>query len=75
MEKKGKLLNRTIRKADEGWELEADQRHGEIISQELGLNECKGLPTQGADEPVPEQDEELKGQQLATYRSLAARGK
>ena len=54
LDKEGKILNRIIRCTTEGWEMEADQRHGEILVKELGLDECKGLSTPGVDEPMQE---------------------
>ena len=73
LDKEGKILNRIVRCTKAGWEVEADQRHGEIVAKELGLEESKGLTTPGADEPIPEDDETLSGWQLTQYRSLAAR--
>ena len=71
--KEGKILNRIVRCTSAGWEMEGDQRHGEIIAKELGLETSKGLTTPGVDEPIPEGDEALTGWQLTQYRSLSAR--
>ena len=35
--KEGKVLNRVIRITESGWEYEADQRHGELIVEMMGL--------------------------------------
>ena len=32
-----RVLNRTIRITEQGWEYEPDQRHAELIVEELGL--------------------------------------
>ena len=56
-----------------GWELEADQRHRELIARELGIESSKGLSTPGIDEPLKEEDVELSDWKLKAYRSLAAR--
>ena len=73
MEKEGRFLNRIIRATPSGWEVEADQRHGELIAKELGVDMTKGLTTPGVDEPVDEADMELHDWRLEKYRSLAAR--
>ena len=73
MDKEGKILNRILRVGPEGWELEADQRHGELIAKEMGLDKSKGLSTSAVDEPLGEEDLELNDWWLKNYRSLAAR--
>ena len=55
----GKVLNRLIRKTDGGWEIEADPRHAELIVEQLGLKDDKGLGTPGfagADEDDKDDD-------------------
>ena len=37
LEKEGRVLNRVVRWTNEGWEYEADQRHGEIIVRETEI--------------------------------------
>ena len=39
----GKVLNRMVRCTDQGFELEADPCHAEIIIEQLGLNGTKGV--------------------------------
>ena len=39
---KVKILTTIVRATSEGWEYEPDQRHAEIIVQELGLEEYLG---------------------------------
>ena len=46
-EKEAKILNRIIRVDEEGWQYEADQRHAEVLIQEMGLTEAKGVGTTG----------------------------
>ena len=41
----GKVLNRIVRCTGDGWEYEADQRHGEILVEELGLEAANGVKT------------------------------
>ena len=43
--KEERLLNRVIRVTKEGWELEADQRHADIIVEKLNLGDAKGVKT------------------------------
>ena len=72
----GRVLNRIIRWTNEGWEIEPDQRHADIIVHELGLSESKPVSTPGETESRQEEgeDEELLDSAMATkYRALAAR--
>ena len=56
METEGKNLNRIVRVTKEGWQIEADPRHAELIIQELGLSQAKGLSTPAVDEPEAEEE-------------------
>ena len=47
----GRLLNRVLRCTSNGWEVEADQRHAEMIVQELDLSNAHGVITPGESEP------------------------
>ncbi len=38
-----RILNRIIRVTPQGWEYEADQRHGEIVVEALGLEGARGV--------------------------------
>ena len=49
-------MNRIVRATKDGWEYEADQRHGEYIIKDVGLSEANGLSSPG---------EELKSWQEA----------
>ena len=70
----GKILNRLIRVDKDGWKLEADPRHAELLIEALGVGEGKGLTTPGIDEKENEEGEQLLDLQWATrYRSLVAR--
>ena len=66
-------MDRTARTDNDGLVIEADQRRSELIAKELGVSESKGLATPEFDEPVEEDDAELKSWRLKMYRSLAAR--
>ena len=69
-----KILNRIVRVTQKGWELEADPRHAELIIEDLGLQNSKGVVTPG-DENLckSENDAQLEGWQVQKFRSLAAR--
>ena len=43
----GNLLNRVLRCTLAGWEVEADQRHADLIVQELDLSNAHGVITPG----------------------------
>jgi len=40
-----RVLNRIIRITSNGWEYEPDQRHAEMIVEQLGLKEAKAVET------------------------------
>ena len=68
----GKILHRVVRATPQGFEMEADQRHAELIIEALGLEDHKGVATAGIDEP-PEEDVPLGSEKSFAYRSLASR--
>ena len=71
-----KILNRVIRVSKEGWFLEADQRHAELIIRELSLEGANGVGTPGEDDkPWKEQEEAemLTGGDATRFRGIAAR--
>ncbi len=75
-DKEGKVLNRVIRVTEEGWEYEADQRHGEMIVNTLNLQEAKGVSSPGEeDKPwrLEEESRKLEGELATEFRALAAR--
>ena len=41
------MLNRILRRAPTGWEIEADPKHAELIIEQLGLENEKGVVTRG----------------------------
>ena len=43
----GKVLNRILRCTDGGWEIEADPRHAELVIEQPGLGDDKGIGTPG----------------------------
>ena len=72
----GKILNRIVRATKDGWEYEADQRHGEYIIQAMGLSEANGLSSPGEEsKPWQETEDEqsLDVKDSSEYRALAAR--
>ena len=74
--KEEKVLNRVLRYTTEGWEYEADQRHGEILAKTMNLQDSKPVATPGEeDKPWLEQEEEeeLGTAEASEYRALSAR--
>ena len=72
----GRLLNRVLRCTPTGWEVEADQRHADLIVQELALEDARGVITPGENEPRRkdgENEEELDSEEATRYRCIAAR--
>ena len=47
----GRLLNRVLRVTPTGWEVEADQRHADLIIKELDLEQAHGVIIPGEKEP------------------------
>ena len=71
-----RILNRVIRATEKGWELEADQRHVDIIVEQLNLKEANPVKTPGEEEQVWEiegNSEPLDEASSRKYRELAAR--
>ena len=65
-----------MRIADSGWEYEPDQRHAEIIVEQLGLKEAKAVETPTEEEKKWEAEEnahELDPDRSRAFRSIAAR--
>ena len=48
-ETEGKVLNRIVRYNDGMWEVEADQRHAELIVEQLQLGSGKSISTPGTE--------------------------
>jgi len=71
-----RLLNRVVRCTTDGWEVEPDQRHADLIVQELALAGANGVTPPGENEPRPQDgdvDEELSPTEMTKYRAIAAR--
>ena len=63
----GKVLNRILRRTPAVWEMEADPRHAELIMEQLGLENERGVATpgvSGADEEDVDDDTPLVGQAI-----------
>jgi len=71
-----RVLNRIVRCLKDGWEIEADQRHVDIIVRDFGLNEAKPVSTPGELETKYDQELneiELDETDASKFRALAAR--
>ena len=53
----GRVLNRVVRWTEDGWEVEPDQRHVDILVQELALVDARPVGTPGESESKAEDDE------------------
>ena len=77
--KESKILNRVVRATNEGWEYESDQRHVEIIVEQLGVANMKPLSTPGVEETTDSKladkipAAQLSSEQATQYRAIAAR--
>ena len=74
--KEGKVLNRIIRATNDGWEIEADPRHSELVVEQLGLINEKTVATPGLggqDEDDLPEDTPLVGSDVTSFRGVAAR--
>ena len=71
-----RILNRVVRCTDSGWEIEPDQRHADLIVQELQLEGANRVTTPGEHEPrrkEGENEEELEPWEATRYRAITAR--
>ena len=74
--REGRVLNRIIRVTEDGWEYEADQRHADILIDELGLKGANSVQTPCEEEKSWEREENQQGLEKSEetkYRALAAR--
>ena len=74
--REARVLNRILRITENGWEYEPDQRHAEMIVEQLGLKEAKAVETPTEVEKKWEAEEnaqELKPDRSRVLRSVAAR--
>jgi hypothetical protein len=73
-----RILNRLARRTVNGYEWEADQRHAEIMAQQLGLDQdSRPLTNPGrklAGKELDAEQEELSAEQSTAYRATTARG-
>ena len=70
----GKVLNRIVRYTDQGWQLEADPRHSELIIEQLGVDGGKAVVTPGIDDDDDESVEvDIEGADATRFRGVAAR--
>ena len=76
--KEERILNRVIRVNAHGWEMEADQRHADILIEQMNLKNAKGVSSPGEEEKRWEEEENsvlLEGAEAKRHRELAARAK
>lgn len=69
-----RILNRVIRVGKEGWEYEADQRHRDLIIEQLGLKEARSVAAPGVnDQDWEELELPLNQKDHTEFRRVAAR--
>ena len=71
-----RLLNRIVRCTAEGWEWEPDQRHADLIIQELQLSGANGVTSPGESDTrdkMEELSEALSASETTRFRALSAR--
>ena len=75
-EQQGKVLNRIVSFTEDGWTVEADPRHAELIIEQLGVEGTRTVATpgvDGAEEEDNDDDENILGADLTGFRGVAAR--
>ena len=76
MVKEGRALNRVLRITEDGWEYEPDQRHAELIIEDMHLKDANSVTTPGEEEKTWEKEEnekEVNKENGSKYRKIAAR--
>ena len=71
-----RLLNRVVRCTQDGWGIEPDQRHADLLVQALELKGANGVTTPGENEHRGQEEDnevELGPEEATIYRSIAAR--
>ena len=71
-----RVLNRILTLTKNGVEYEADPRHAEIVIQDLGLKDAKGVVATGTKEEgmtKPDHEEKLQPYKATEYRAITAR--
>ena len=58
--REGLIINRVVRATNEGFEMEADQRHAELIIEQLQLKNGKGVSTPGIDDQDDHEEDALE---------------
>ena len=74
--REARVLNRILRITELGWGYEPDQRHAEMIVEQLGLKDAKAVETPTEEEKKwerEEDDKELDADKQRHFRSIAAR--
>ena len=74
--REARVLNRILRITERGWEYEPDQRHAEMIVEQLGLKDAKAVETPTEEEnkwEAEEDEQELSPDRQRNFRSVAAR--
>ena len=74
--REARVLNRILRITELGWGYEPDQRHAEMIVEQLGLKDVKPIETPTEEEKKWEKEEdekELDTDKQRHFRSIAAR--
>ena len=72
----GRVLNRVVRWTPQGWEVEPDQRHVDLIVKELGLLDANPVSTPGETENRDDEadnEKPLSAHDATKFRGLAAR--
>ena len=78
-QKEGQVLNRVVRITKDGWELEADLRHAELVVKQLGLTDGNSVSSPGVATNGPksledeEEEESMSAAEASSYRALVAR--
>ena len=73
--REGQIQTRVVRATNEGFEMEAGQRHAEFIIEQLQLQAGKGVSTPGIDQDYHDEDtlEALGSLVTTSFRRMAAR--
>ena len=75
-EQQGKVLNRIVSCTDDGWTVEADPRHAELVVEQLGVESARVVASPGVDgteEEDRDDDQEITGQDMTRFRGVSAR--
>ena len=70
------MLNRIVSCENDGWSVEADPRHAELIIEQLGVGTARSVVSPGIDgveEEDREDDIDIDGSDVTRFRGVAAR--